>query len=145
MCPRPDAPAALNGYMAFSDALTQGRLTDAQREIVALALAQVNACQYCLSAHTAIGQGAGLSGEAIAQARAGGAESALDNAIAELAVKIVRQRGVISDDDLKTASAAGVDDELVVEIIANVALNTLTNYTNNIAGTDIDFPVVSVR
>ena len=59
-------------------------------------------------------------------------------------MKIVKQRGVLSDDDLKSAAAAGLDDGLVIEIVANVALNTLTNYTNHIAGTDIDFPVVSL-
>lgn len=138
------APAALNGYLALSDALTHGQLTAAQREIVALATGQANACQYCLSAHTAMGKGAGLSDSAIEGARAGRADSALDNAIAEMTVKIVKQRGVISDADMEIASAAGVTDSLVVEIVANVALNTLTNYTNHIAGTDIDFPVVSV-
>ncbi len=138
------APAALNGYLAFSDALTEGALSAAQREIVALAVGQANACQYCLSAHTAIGKGAGLSDDAIKNARAGNAESPLDNAIAELSVKIVKQRGVLSDADMAAASDAGVDNALVIEIVANVALNTLTNYTNHIADTDIDFPEVAV-
>ncbi len=138
------SPAALNGYLGFAEALTKGRLSAGQREIVALAVGQANACQYCLSAHTLIGKGAGLSEEAIAKARAGSGESGIDNAIAELAVKIVKQRGVLSDDDMQSARDAGIDDGLVIEIIANVALNTLTNYTNHIAGTDIDFPVVSL-
>lgn len=138
------APAALNGYLAFSDALTHGRLNARQREVVALAIGQANACQYCLSAHTAIGKGAGLSPAAIQDARSGRADDALDNAIAVLAVKIVRQRGVLDNGDLATAQHAGVDHALVIEIIANVALNTLTNYTNHVAGTDIDFPEVSV-
>lgn len=138
------APAVLNGYLALSDALTHGQLTAAQREIVALAIGQANACVYCLAAHTAIGKGAGLSPESISEARAGRADNALDNAIAELAVKIVKQRGVISNDDLAAASAQGVSDALVMEIVANVALNTLTNYTNHIAGTDVDFPAVSL-
>jgi AhpD family alkylhydroperoxidase len=60
------APAALNGYLGLSETLGTGRLTAAQREIVALAAGQANRCQYCLSAHTLIGKGAGLSAEAIA-------------------------------------------------------------------------------
>ncbi|WP_298210285.1 carboxymuconolactone decarboxylase family protein [Acidovorax sp.] len=138
------APAALNGYLAFSDALSKGRLSAAQRELIALAVGQANACQYCLSAHTLIGKGAGLSEAAIRSARSGTADNAQDKALVELAVKIVRQRGVLADSDLAEAAAAGVDGGLVIEVAANVALNTLTNYTNHIAGTDVDFPVVQV-
>ncbi|WP_296508213.1 carboxymuconolactone decarboxylase family protein [Rhodoferax sp.] len=136
------APAALNGYLAFSDALSKGRLSAAQRELVALAVGQTNACQYCLSAHTLIGKGAGLSEAAIRDARLGTASDATDKAVVVLANKIVSQRGVLSDADLAEAAAAGVDEGLVIEINANVALNVLTNYTNHIAATDVDFPVV---
>ena len=103
------APAALNGYMAFSDALSKGRLSAAQRELIALAVGQTNACQYCLSAHTLIGKGAGLSEAAIRAARSGTAEGVQDKALVELAIKIVRQRGVLADSDLAAAAAAGVD------------------------------------
>jgi uncharacterized peroxidase-related enzyme len=138
------APAALNGYLAFSDALSKGRLSAAQREVVALAVAQTNACQYCLSAHTLIGKGAGLSEAAIAEARAGRSADALTQALAQLANQIVTQKGVLSDADLASARAAGVDDGLVIEVNANVALNLLTNYTNHLAATEVDFPVVAL-
>lgn len=109
-----------------------------------LAVGQTNACQYCLSAHTLIGKGAGLSEVAIRAARSGSAEGVQDKALVELAIKIVRQRGVLADSDLADAAAAGVDHGLVIEVTANVALNVLTNYTNQIAGTDVDFPAVPV-
>jgi alkylhydroperoxidase family enzyme len=57
---------------------------------------------------------------------------------------VVNQRGVLSDSDLNEARSQGVSDPLIVEVIAHVALNTLTNYTNHIAATDIDFPVVEL-
>lgn len=136
------APAALNGYLALSDALGKGRLDARQREIVALAVAQANECQYCLSAHTVLGKGAGLSDRAVLDARAGRADDALDRALAVLAQRIVRQRGVLTDEEVATARSAGIGDELLLEVIANVALNVLTNYTNHIAETDVDFPVV---
>lgn len=138
------APAVLNGYLALSEALTHGRLTAAQRETLALAIGQANSCQYCLSAHTLLAKGAGLDATAIRNARQGQANDPLTDALARLAVKIVQQRGVLSDDDLEQARAAGADDGLIVEVIGSVALNTLTNYTNHIAATDIDFPVVAL-
>ncbi|MGX6589460.1 carboxymuconolactone decarboxylase family protein [Pseudomonas aeruginosa] len=138
------APAALNGYLGLSETLGTGRLSASQREIVALAVGQANRCQYCLSAHTLIAKGAGLSAEAIAAARTGQAANALDDAIAGFARALVEQRGVVSADAMANYRRAGLDDGLILEVIANVALNTLTNYTNHIAGTTVDFPVVAV-
>lgn len=138
------SPAVLNGYLGLSDALSGGVLTASQREIVALTVAQVNECQYCLSAHTMMGKGAGLSPEGIRKAREGKAETTLDNAVAEFAQCVVEARGQVSDADLAKARIAGLDDAHLVEVIANVAINILTNYTNNVAHTDIDFPKVGV-
>lgn len=136
--------AVLNGYLAFSESLKQGLLSPAQREIVALAIGQTNNCQYCVSAHTLLGKGAGLSSESIQAARRGASVNELDDALAKLAIKIVNNRGVLPDEDLNEARSKGVTDPLIVEVIAHVALNTLTNYTNHIAATDIDFPVVQL-
>lgn len=135
---------ALKGYVALTNALAGGRLTARHREIVALAVAQGNRCEYCLAAHTALGKGAGLSDAEVHSARSGNGAGALDNAVAALASTIVRQRGALSDEDLATVRAAGLDDGLIIEVVANVALNVLTNYTNNIARTEVDFPPVPV-
>ena len=139
------APAALNAYLATNDALSKGRLSARQREIVSLASAQINQCQYCLSAHTVLGGGAGLSAEAIAAARSGRADNPADNAVAALTMRLINSRGMIGDEELAEAHAAGLDDGLILEVIAHVAMNTLTNFTNNVAETDIDFPVVSLE
>jgi uncharacterized peroxidase-related enzyme len=139
------SPAVLDGYLALSNALGKGVLTAAQREIVALAVAQANECSYCLSAHTLLGKGAGLSPEGIRKAREGRAESAFDDAVASLARRVVETRGRLSDANLTAVRSAGLSDAHIVEVIANVAINTLTNYTNNVAQTDIDFPKVDVE
>lgn len=138
------APAALNGYLQLSEALRPGRLTPRQREIIAIAVAQENACGYCLSAHVAMGRGAGMSSEDIDQARHGRAQDAQEGAVADLALRIVQSRAEISDTALAAARQAGLDDGLIIEIIAHVALNVLTNYVNRIADTDVDFPVIEL-
>ena len=56
----------------------------------------------------------------------------------------MKQQGNLSQADLNTAHAAGIDDGLVLEVVVNVAFNVLTNYTNHVAETDIDFPVVQM-
>lgn len=138
------SPAVLNGYLGFSDALSHGVLTAQQREIIALVVAQANECHYCLAAHSLMGKGAGLSPEAIRKAREGAAATATDRAIAVLARHVVDLRGKISDANLAEARAAGLGDAQIIEVVAHVALNILTNYTNNLALTDIDFPKVNV-
>ncbi|ASK54170.1 carboxymuconolactone decarboxylase family protein [Vibrio tarriae] len=135
----------LNAYLAFSEALSQGRLTAKQRELIALAVGQANACQYCLSAHTMISRSTGLSDEQILTARQGTAANGLDNALVQLAVSLVKQRGVITDEQLEAARKQGVDEGLVFEVLAQVSANTFTNYANHVAGTDIDFPAVNVQ
>ena len=136
------APAALNAYLALSETLAAGRLTARQREIVALAVAQENACRYCLSAHTMLGRKAGLNDEEIFRARAGSAREAADAAIARFAQHVVKMRGRLSPGDLEGLRRDGLEDALAIEVIAHVTLNLLTNYTNHIAGTKVDFPPV---
>lgn len=136
------APAALDAYLGISGALGKGRLSGRQRELIAIAIAQENECEYCLSAHGAIGQRIGLDPDDIQEARLGGAVDPEDRAAVRLAVSIVRSRGDVGDDDLQSARRAGLDDGLIVEIVANVALNALTNYLNRLADTEVDFPLV---
>lgn len=138
------APVALDAYLQFSETLGSGRLTVRQREIVALTVAQTNTCEYCLSAHALLGKGAGLNENDIRLARHGKADNPTDQAISTLAQNIVQIRGRLTPKDLQGARSAGLDDGLIVEIIANVTLNIFTNYTNLAADTDVDFPRVSI-
>lgn len=133
------APAALEGYLQLDEKLKSGALSQVQREIISLAIGQFNECGYCLSAHTLMGKGAGLSPDAIAAARRGSG-----SAVAELAVAVAQTHGNVSDEQLSAAREAGLSDAQIVEVVAGVALNVLTNYFNNVAQTVIDFPKVSV-
>jgi uncharacterized peroxidase-related enzyme len=138
-----NAPAALEGYLTFSEALTGGTLNDRIREQIALAVAESNLCSYCLNSHAVLARGAGLTPDEIAKAiRASAADSHTD-AILKLARAIVVQRGEISDTDLQRARAAGLTDGEVMETVANVALNIFTNYVNHVARTALDFPSVT--
>jgi len=135
-----NAPAALDAYLQFSGSLGRGTLTSKTREQIALAVAEANACGYCLSAHTAIGKSVGLNPEQIRDARMGTAVDTTSNAILHFATQLLEKRGRVSDADLASARAAGVSDAEITEIVANTALNLFTNYFNHVAETEIDFP-----
>ena len=137
-----EAPAALEGYLRFSEALAGGSFDARVREQISLAVAESNLCSYCLSTHTFIGRKVGLTGKEIADARHATAAIGEIDAILKLARSIVVQRGEISDADLEAARAAGLTDSAIVETVANVALNIFTNYVSHVARTAVDFPEV---
>lgn len=137
------SPAALQGVLGLAGALARGRLRPRLREQLALAVAQANGCDYCLSAHTALGRGLRLTEADLARAREGRAADPRDDAALRLAARVVERRGRVSDAELAEARRAGLDDGEVVEIVAHVALNVFTNYFNRAAQTEIDFPLVT--
>lgn len=140
------SPAALEGHLALSAALEKGALPAPTRERIALAIAEVNGCGYCLSAHSYIAKNlVKLDDAEITANRAGASNDPAADAAVRFAVKVATQRGHVSDQDLQEVRAAGFDDSQVIEIVQHVALNTWTNYINEVAGTEIDFPVVSTR
>ena len=136
------SPATLEGVLAFSQAL--GQTLDIQtRERIALAVAEVNACDYCLSAHSYLAANVARLDEAeIAAARKGRSSDSRANAAVAFARKIAQTRGKAADADIAELRLAGFSDGQIVEIVANVAVNVLTNYLGIVAETDIDFPVV---
>jgi uncharacterized peroxidase-related enzyme len=139
-----NSPAALQGYLELSGALGNGALPAATRERIALAVAEINGCSYCLSAHTYLGKNLAKLDEAeIAANRSGSSNDPKADAAVRFAAKVARERGHVSEDDLRAVKLAGYDDAQVIEIVLHVALNTWTNYLNEVAKTDIDFPVVA--
>jgi uncharacterized peroxidase-related enzyme len=139
-----NSPAALEGYLGLSDALTKGRLPAATRERIALAVAEINRCSYCLSAHTYLAKNlAKLDDAEIAANRNGGSNDPKADAAVRFAAKVATARGHVSDEDIRAVKFAGYDDAQVIEIVQHAALNTWTNYINEVAKTEIDFPVVA--
>jgi uncharacterized peroxidase-related enzyme len=141
-----NSPAALEGYLGLSGALGKGDLPAATRERIALAVAEINGCSYCLSAHTYLGKNvAKLDDAEIAANRQGGSNDRKADAAVRFAANVARERGHVSEEDVKTVKSAGYSDAQVIEIVQHVALNTWTNYINEVAKTDIDFPAVKVE
>jgi uncharacterized peroxidase-related enzyme len=135
-----NSPAALEGYLSFSGALAGGVLGAKVREEIAIAVAQGNHCDYCLSAHTFLGGKVGLNEKNLADARLAIGVSDKDNAILKLALSVLVQQGQVSDAAIKHARAAGLNDAEIIETTAQVALNIFTNYINHVAQTVVDFP-----
>ena len=140
------SPAALQGYVGLSGALSKGALPAATRERIALAIAEINGCDYCLSAHAYLGKNlAKIDDAEIAANRNGASNDPKADAAVRFAAKVARERGHVSEDAVRAVKLAGYDDAQLIEIVLHVALNTWTNYINEIAKTEIDFPIVMAR
>lgn len=134
------SPAVLEGYLGLSGALGAGRLPAKLREQLALAIAEQNGCDYCLAAHTLLGKNAGLAGADAVAARRGEASDPRARAAIRFALAVVASRGAIGDAELERVRGAGFGDGEIAEIVAHVALSSLSNYLNNAAQTEVDFP-----
>jgi len=140
------SPQALEGYLGLSGALGRGELPAATRERIALAVAEVNGCSYCLSAHTYLGKNlARLDDAEMSANRSGASNDPKADAAVRFAAKVAFARGHVAEQDLAAVKLAGYSDAQIVEIVLHVALNTWTNYFNEVFKTDIDFPVVEAR
>ena len=141
-----NSPAALEGYVSLFDAIGKGSLPAATHERIALAIAEINGCSYCLSAHTYLGKHvAKLDDAEMTANRNGMSNDPKADAAVRFAAKVARARGHIDQADFEAVRQAGYDDAQIIEIVLHVALNTWTNYINEVAATDIDFPLVAAR
>jgi uncharacterized peroxidase-related enzyme len=141
-----NSPAALEGYLGLSGALSKGELPAPTRERIALAVAEINSCDYCLSAHTYLAKNvAKLDDAEIATNRSGASNDIKANAAVRFAAKVATLRGHVTSEDFAAVKSAGYTDAQIIEIVQHVALNTWTNYINTVGQTDIDFPSVIAR
>jgi uncharacterized peroxidase-related enzyme len=137
------SPVVLESYLNFSGALAGGLLDAKTREELALLTAQEHGCDYCLSAHSAIGKMVGLKHEEILANRQGKGNNPKTTAALTFAKQVLDTKGQISEAELAAVRNEGFSDGGIAEIIVHVALNVFTNYFNIAAGVDIDFPKVS--
>jgi len=140
-----NSPAALQSMWAAFGALGQGSLGARLGEQIAVAIANRNRCEYCLAAHTVLGQKAGASSAEMAAAQAGRSDDARTTAALTFALKVVEQRAQLTDADVEGLRKAGFGDEQIVEIMAHVALNLFTNYINVALDVPVDFPKVALK
>jgi uncharacterized peroxidase-related enzyme len=135
-----NSPAVLEGYLQLSGSLAHGDLPSKVREQLALAISEVNGCDYCLAAHSAIGKMVGLTADQIRDSRLGAAIDPNTDALIRFARKVVETRGRVTSNDLEEVREAGFEDGAIAEVVAHVALNVFTNYFNTVVETELDFP-----
>ena len=135
-----NSPVALRAFLGLHGVAGAGSLDHQTRERIALALAQQNGCEYCVSAHTAFGRKSGLTGDEISAARHGSSEDAQAAIAVKFATSLMEKKGDVSAIEIAQLRSAGFTDSDVVEIITHVGMNFLTNILGKASKVEIDFP-----
>ena len=135
-----NSPAAVQGYLNFGAALADGVLSAKARESIAIACAETNMCEYCLSAHTFIGKSIGMTDKELIKAQEITSEDPKTDAAVKFARLLLLRKADISNEEMAPLREAGLTDAEITEVVANVALNVFTNYFNHVAETEVDFP-----
>ncbi len=138
------SPAALDSFLHFNNALNHGLLPAKLRERLNVFIAEMNRCQYCASAHTAIGKSVGIQENDLISARHGNSDDPKMAAALRFAKVVLEKRGQVADEEIALVREAGFGDGEITEIVAHVALNVFTNYFNTVANTEVDFPNVDL-
>lgn len=140
-----NSPAVLKSYLDVSGNLKKGTFNNQLQEQIALVVSQENTCDYCLSAHTAIGKMNKLDDTEIQKNRKGEASDVKVQAALAFAKTLVEKSGKVSDADLEAVRAAGYEEGQILEIVLNVIATFLTNFINHVADTVVDFPSVKAE
>jgi uncharacterized peroxidase-related enzyme len=137
------SPIAFNSWATLLGSLSKA-LDVKTRDSIGLAVSEVNGCNYCLTVHSFTGEHmAKLSAEDILLARKGRANDPKRDAAVQFARKVIETRGHVSEADLKVVREVGYTDANIIEIVALVAMYSLTNFFNNVFDHDKDFPAVA--
>ena len=138
-----NSPAATNAFFSFNAAMASSPIPADLRERIAIAVAQANDCQTCLAAHTEFGRVEGVANHELDAARTGHSENPFDDAVLQFALAALEKNGKLDDGEMQVARAAGLDDALMLDIVATVYINAFTNAVNHLAKTEPDYPRVA--
>jgi len=140
-----NSPAALRAFLGLHSIASEGSLEAPTRERIALALAEQNACQYCVSAHSAMGRKAGLNEAEIEANRAGTSQDIKAAAAVKFAAALSEHKGQVTTAEILEVRNAGYSESDIVEIITHVGLNLLSNIIGKASQIEIDFPKVELK
>ncbi|WP_421785519.1 carboxymuconolactone decarboxylase family protein [Hyphobacterium sp.] len=134
-----ESPATLEAYTTLSKIFDKSDFSAIDRQVVLLTINRLNACHYCMAAHSTIAGRAGMNAETLQALRSGDAlPDKRQNALAGFTASVVEKRGWVGEADIAAFLEAGFSKANVLEVILGASLKTISNYVNHIAETPVD-------
>ncbi len=142
-----NAPTAIETYLTVGEINGRSSFTLAEREVVQITAATNHGCAFCVAGHTAIAYKQGKLPVELVEALREQTPLPDDRleALAAFTRAVIRRRGAVDDAELQAFRAAGYGDQQVVEVILGVALATLCNFSNSLAGTELNPELAAYR
>ena len=134
-----ESPEALNAYLSLSGLLEKGVFSQVERDVLLLAVSADNRCHYCMAVHSTLADMHEVPGEIVGALRDGTpiADRRLE-ALRSFARSVVGNRGHLPESEVSAFLAADFTKRHILEVVAFVAMKTLSNYINHFAGTPVD-------
>jgi AhpD family alkylhydroperoxidase len=134
-----EAPALLEGYWSLARIFENSSLGPVEQQVVLIATSRVNQCRYCVGVHSAVADMQQVPAEITDALREGRPlPDARLEALRRFTERVVEARGWAPESELEAFLAAGYTSAQVLEVVLGVGLKTLSNYTNHLAGTELD-------
>ena len=130
---------ALGTYLALQNA--KSSLNAKQREVINLVVSQVNDCEYCLAAHSAVGKMVGFTDAQILEIRHGRAtfDPKLD-ALARFVREVTEKRGHVAAASTEAFIEAGWTEGNLVDVMVVIGDKIVSNYLHGVTKVPVDFP-----
>jgi len=134
-----EAPTTIEAYLSMNELISKSSFSAAQQQVALLAVSKENGCDFCITAHRAIGKMSKANQQTLdAIHNDAEIEDSLDRTLAAYARKVVKQRGYVSDENINEFIAAGFTRQNVLEVILIVSIKTLSNYINHITEPEVN-------
>lgn len=141
-----ESPALLEGYVHLWELFDTTSLSPIERQVVYQTANFENQCEYCVPWHTKLAQMAGMTPSEIEALRQGAElEDPKLESLRQFTKSLILNRGKIAEVELKAFFAVGYSAQQALEVILGIAIKTMSNYTNSIAGTPLDKAVEKLR
>ena len=136
-----EAPTLLKGYQVLHDLFQKTSFNAEELTVVWQSINVEHECHYCVPAHSAIAASMKVDQDVVdALVNKTPLASPKLEVLRETTLLMVRERGVISDEQIETFFAAGYGKQQLLEIIVGLSQKVMSNYTNHLADTPIDAP-----
>ena len=136
-----EAPPLLEAYQQAHNLFQQTSFNADELTVVWQTINIEHNCHYCVPAHTGIAHMMNVDAAIIDALRNKTplADSKLE-ALRNATLALVRERGLINEEEVARFFAAGYGKQQLLEIVLGISQKVMSNYTNPLANTPVDEP-----
>ena len=134
-----ESPALAEAYGTIGKIFDKTSFNASEKQVVLLTTSRLNECEYCVAAHSTIAAMSKVPAQVVEAIRT---DEPIDEpkleALRQFTRRVVETSGWPDAEAIDAFFAAGYGREQVLEVVLGIAMKTMSNYTNHIAGTDLD-------